>query len=140
MIRTGRVVEKDQDLLKICFEKTEACESCGLCGRQEAAMTVSGSAEVGDSVDVELPDAQVLKASLMAYAVPLAGLVAGLWLGSALFPGREGLALVTGIAGLLLFFAGVKLFDKRLRRSAAWQPRVVAVRPAEKAPSPKAQG
>ncbi len=135
MIRTGKVIEKDQDLLKICFEPAEACGSCGLCGRQGTTVSIPGAAGVGDTVDVELPDAQVLKASLVTYAIPLVGLIAGLWLGTELFPGREGLSILTGLAGMLLFFAGVKVFDGKLRQTAAWQPRIIAIRPAEAAVS-----
>ncbi len=135
MIRTGRVIGKEQDLLKICFDKAEACENCGLCGRQESTLLIPGDAGEGDLVDVELPDAQVLKASLVTYAVPLAGLIAGLWLGMELFPGREALALLVGIAGTLLFFAGVKAFDGKLRKTLAWQPKILAVRASGDAPA-----
>lgn len=133
MIRTGRVIEKEQNLLKVCFDREEACGNCGLCARQETPMAIPGEAEVGDLIEVELPDAQVLKASLVTYAVPLLGLLAGLWLGAELFPGREVMSLVTGAAGMALFFAGVKLFDNTLRKTSAWQPKIIAVRPAESA-------
>jgi len=129
MIRTGRVIDKERNLLKICFEKEEACNSCGLCARQDSTLSIPGDAAVGDVVEVSMPDAQVLKASLMAYAIPLLGLIAGLWLGTALFPGREGMTLLTGVTGTVLLFSGVKLFDRKLRRTAAWQPRVIAVKP-----------
>lgn len=133
MIRTGRVVDKDQDLLQVCFDTEEACTNCGLCGRGGRTLSVRGKAEVGDEIDVEMPDAQVLKASMITYAVPLAGLLLGLWLGSELFPGREGLSLLTGAAGTALLFGGVKLFDSKLRKTSAWQPQIIAVRPAEEA-------
>ncbi|MDD4080395.1 MAG: SoxR reducing system RseC family protein [Eubacteriales bacterium] len=129
MIRTGRVVDKEQNLLKICFDKEEACSGCGMCSRQESTLSIPGDAAVGDVVEVALPDAQVLKASLVTYAIPLLGLIGGLWIGTELFPGREGMTLLTGLAGTMLLFAGVKLFDRKLRQTAAWQPRVIAVRP-----------
>ena len=129
MIRTGRVVEKEQNLLRVCFEKEEACQGCGMCSRQESMVSIPGDAEVGDVVEVALPDAQVLKASLVTYAIPLVGLIGGLWLGTALFPDREGMVLLAGLAGTVILFAGVKQFDRKLRQTASWQPRVVAVRP-----------
>ncbi len=79
----------------------------------------------------ELPDAQVLKASMLTYAVPLVGLDPGLWLGSEFFPGREAMSLLTALIGAVIFFAGVRLVDRTLREKAAWQPRIIAVRPAD---------
>ena len=131
MIRTGRVQKKERNLLEVCFEQHEQCSSCGLCGRQAMTMSIKGTAEVGDWVDVELPDAQVLKASMLTYAVPLVGLILGLWLGSELFPGREAMSLLTALIGAVIFFAGVRLVDRTLREKAAWQPRIIAVRPAD---------
>ncbi len=131
MIRTGRVIHKEHNLLQVCFDKEEACTNCGLCGRQESTMSVQGEAQVGDVIEVELPDAQVLKASMITYALPLVGLILGLWLGTELFPGREGLSLLIGAVGTVLFFGGVKLFDSRLRKTSAWQPRIIAIHPVE---------
>ena len=132
MIRQGKVVQADQGSVKICFDRLEACGHCGMCsgGRQDQVVTLKGSAKPGDLVDVEMPDAKVLKASAIAYLIPIVGLTAGLWAGTTLSPQNELVVLVYGLAGLGISFGGLKALDRRLGRSLFWRPRITAVYPA----------
>ena len=88
MVRTGFVKEKKGDQLRVCFERPEACEGCKGCAKgllpKSELLTVTGQAEIGDIVDVQMPEAQMLKATMLAYAMPLALLFVGLGLGYAL--------------------------------------------------------
>ena len=72
MIRSGQVIGKDGKGLLVCFERLAACQGCKACGREgkQTSVLVHGEAEVGDIVSVEMPDAQVLKASLLVYLPP----------------------------------------------------------------------
>lgn len=135
MIRTGKVIDAQGENLQICFSRPGACESCGMCGggRNDSIATLQGQAVVGDWVEVEMPDAQVLKISLITYLVPLLGLLVGLWLGTVLFPGSEAAVMATGLILLALAFGGVKLIDRRLGRKAAWKPRLLRVIPEPQA-------
>ena len=132
MIRTGFVKEKKGDQLRVCFERPEACEGCKGCSQglmpKKELLTVFGQAEVGDLVDVNMPEAQTLKASLLAYALPLALLLAGLGIGAALrLP--DGWMLVCALAGLLAGALLARGIDLRLRRQPKWRPSVVNVYP-----------
>ena len=129
MIRTGRVVEAKDGSLKVCFDRPEMCASCGKCGAHgvhQELVTVQGEAQVGNWVQVEMPDAQVVKVSLIAYVIPLVFLMAGLVIGQNVL-GTDAWAAGLGIglmaAGLLV----VRLIDKRLGGRPGWKPRLVNV-------------
>ena len=132
MVRTGFVKEKKGDTLRVCFERPEACEGCKGCAKgllpKQELLSVYGQAEVGDIVDVRMPEAQTLKASMLVYAVPLVLLLAGLAGGYALHL-SDGLTLLLALAGLALGYAAVKTVDRRLRAQDRWRPAVVNVRP-----------
>ena len=135
MIRTGKVIRAEGGNLQVCFEPLQSCEKCGMCGgRQESVVTLRGSAEAGDWVDVQMPDARVLKASALTYLLPLSGLVAGLAAGTALFPQSDAGAFIAGGIGLAAALLALKAIDRRLGKIEQWQPRVVAVRPPEGSP------
>ncbi len=129
MIRTGRVVEAKDGSLKVCFDRPEMCASCGKCsahGVHQELVTVQGEAQVGNWVQVEMPDAQVVKVSLIAYVIPLVFLMIGLVIGQNVL-GTDAWAAGLGIglmaAGLLV----VRLIDKRLGGRPGWKPRLVNV-------------
>jgi sigma-E factor negative regulatory protein RseC len=137
MLRTGRVVQAEGETLKVCFSRMDACESCGMCdaGRQETVVKLQGKARIGDIVEVEMPDARVLKTSIITYVIPLAMLIAGLWIGSVLWREQEFCVVLSGIAGLLLGYFCLKKIDRHLGQQKAWQPRIISVTSAEVAKS-----
>ena len=132
MIRTGRVVEIKGDRLMVCFERLEACEKCGACftEKKQTLVSVLGDAEVGNIVDVELPDNRVLGLSVIMYVIPLVGLVIGLFLGNSMM-GSEMQALVMGLVFMALSFFAVKSIDKKVQKLHKWQPHIVSVRKSE---------
>ena len=67
MIRSGKVIATQGITLKVCFSRLEACDSCNLCGsgRDDTTVFIKGRAEVGDRVEVDMPESQVLKVSLL---------------------------------------------------------------------------
>ena len=130
MVRTGFVKEKRNGQLRVCFQRPEACEGCkgcakGLLPRQEL-LTVFGQAEVGDVVDVQMPEARTLRATLLAYALPLALLLAGLCIASACGL-SDGLTLLCALIGLALGVLAARGIDLRLRTDPKWRPTVVRV-------------
>lgn len=135
MRRTGTVMQTQGDSLKVCFSRLEACDSCNMCGsgRDDTMVTIKGTAQVGDIVEVDMPDAQVLKVSLLTYLVPLLGLLLGLWLGTLVFAGREIFVLLSGLGMLALALVALKMMDNKLGLKTHWQPRLIAVLPAEDA-------
>lgn len=129
MVRTGIVKSKKGDMLRVCFETPEHCAGCRGCSRgflpKHELLTVFGQAEVGDTVEVEVREAQAFKATLLAYALPLCTLLLGLLAGSALGL-SDGLTLLTALAGLAIGYLAAKLTEKSLRRSPKWRPAVIA--------------
>lgn len=127
MEQTGEVIQVDNGLLTVQFCRPEACESCRACtgDKHKAMIQIPGDAQVGDIVTVSMPEGQVAKASLIAYAMPLAGLLIGLFIGFAL--GGDLAAVIGAAAGLVLCLTVLKLLDGRLRRDERWMPRLVAV-------------
>jgi len=135
MLRTGKVVAAENGILEVCFERPEACAHCGQCGGQkgETLVKIPGSVPVGRWVDVNMPEGQVLKASLLAYALPLLMLLGGLALGSLLFE-QEVLWAVTGIGAMGLSWLALRLLEKGLRKKKNWQPAIVNVHEEGDAP------
>ena len=136
MVRNGEVVEIKGDQLTIVFERPAACTNCNGClSKQCTNVEIQGQAEVGDTVDVALPDKSVVGASAIAYLIPLVLLIVGLILGQVLY-GPLGISfnkdLFTAVCGGVLLGMGLLVVygvDKSLRNKQDWQPRIVAVHP-----------
>ena len=128
MLRTGKVVAASGGELEVCFERPEACAHCGACAGQKEKTTVRipGDVPAGRWIDVDMPETQVLKASVLAYVLPVVMLLAGLALGSALFA-REVLWAVTGILCMGLSWLILRLIEKRMKQKDVWQPKIVNV-------------
>jgi len=128
MIRTGRVVAEKDGQLEICFERPEACAKCGACsgGKHFSQVKVPGSAPVGSYVDVDMPEGQVLKASAVAYVVPLLLLLGGIALGMLLFT-NEALWALTGLVCMGCASIVLRKVDRGVKNKKEWQPQIVAV-------------
>ncbi len=129
MVRTGKVVGTSGKTLEVCFERPEMCAQCGACmGRKphEETVKIEGTAEIGDSVDVEMPDAKIVKVSLIAYIIPLIGLLIGLLIGQTLLK-NDLWAALTGLAGLGAGILVARAFDKKLGAQKSWQPKLLSV-------------
>ena len=135
MVRTGFVKEKKGEELKVCFSRPEACEGCKGCAKgllpKQELLTVFGQAEIGDMVDVEMPQAQTLKASILLYVLPLALLLIGLLIGNAA-GFSDGVTLLLSLAGLAIGALAACGLDLRLRKRPNWRPAVVNVYPVNK--------
>ena len=135
MIRTGFVKEKKGDQLRVCFDRPEACEGCKGCAKgllpKKELLTITGQAEVGDMVDVEMPEAQMLKASMLAYAMPLALFLIGLGVGSAARL-SDGVTALVALACLALGYLAARVIDKKLGRWPRWKTAIVNVYPMSK--------
>lgn len=134
MVRTGFVKAKNGSILQICFERPQACEGCRGCSKgllpKKELLTAFGEAEIGDVVDVEMPQERDLEAALLAYGLPLCTLVIGLAVGSAIGLG-DVFTLVCAFAGLAVGCMAAKACDKRLRAKKEWRPTVVYVHKAD---------
>ncbi len=128
MLRSGKVVAAENGVLEVCFERPEACAHCGACAgqKEETLVKIPGSAPVGRWIDVDMPEGQVLKASMLAYVMPLLLLLGGIALGSVLFQ-QEVLWAVTGIVFMGVSWLALRLIEKHMKKRDVWQPKVVNV-------------
>ena len=126
MIRTGRVVSIENGRLMVCFERLEMCEKCDACfdHKKQTLVRVLGEAKQGEIVDVELPDNQILSLSVVMYAIPLAGLLIGLLVGSAVFE-KDWQTVLSSLAGLALCLGIVRVLDGKIQDKEKWQPHIV---------------
>ena len=127
-------MERKGEAAIVVFDRPTACGECKGCfGDVCTRVELTVDAEVGDIIDVEMPDRSILSASAMAYLIPLALLLTGLLGGTALH-GPLALPLdvnlFAAIAGFLLLAVGlaiVRIIDRSLRLKRQWQPRVLRV-------------
>lgn len=131
MIKFGQVQAYDKTTgeATIVYMRPDACAKCGACGGggKSRSIRLKADCAVGDWVKVELPDGRFLGATAIAYALPLACFLAGLFLGYALSGGMELWALLGSAIGLSLSAIALRLAELRLRQRPEWTPRVCAV-------------
>lgn len=133
MERTGIVKAVHGDWLEVEFCRPTDCDKCNAChGQKVLQIRVKGHAKVGDKAVVSLPESIVTTASLIVYAIPLAGLLGGMLLGGWLIPLDNSLgAVIGGAVGLAVTAAGLWLTESRRRNNPKWHPQLVRVIPAD---------
>lgn len=130
MERTGEVTAVLGDKIEITFCRPAECEHCHACigGESQRRMIVQGEASVGDQAVVEMPAADVAKASAIAYLLPLAMLLCGMFAGALLFPAaRDAAAAIGAVIGLALSLIVLKTTEKKRSGDPKWQPQLVRV-------------
>jgi len=110
------------------FARSEMCGSCHACfreGENEAEVELPNSlhAAVGERVYIELHERVVLRSSLLAYGLPLLGLILGLLL---LSPLGEAAAAAGGLALCALAFFLLRSLEGRLKKRGEFRPRMRA--------------
>ena len=166
----GIVAAVHGDLAEVESQRRSTCGGCsvnGACGtsllerffgRRQLILTVRNpvGARPGDAVVVGVPEAALLQASLVAYLLPLAamiaGAIAGTELAAAFAPGWTSAASVLGGAGgfatgiwWLSRFSAARADDPRyqaviLRRAAAMPVEVSLTPPAVPQDNPTSRG
>ncbi|MGI6654618.1 MAG: SoxR reducing system RseC family protein [Christensenellales bacterium] len=130
MVRPGQVVSVQKDCILVKFTRLSACKGCGGCVaamKKEALIPVRGTAQPGDYVAIEMPDAHVVKASVLMYIIPLVGFLLGLLLGSKVVADNELFVAAFGLAGMLLCAGILALIDRRLSLRSQWQPQLKGI-------------
>ena len=134
MRREAVVVEKDGKLYGQ-VTRSEACQSCRACqfgAREDLFVPLDGPFREGDQIELEMDGGGFAAASLLSYALPLALLVAGLFVGGALAGVIGAQADFIQAACALLFAAGGVLLIRRLepwiQKNKRFAPRACAGR------------
>jgi len=115
----GVVTETRGKSARVRFQRSAQCSHCGACltaGEHEMEIELDNSvgAKVGDRVTVSLAPKRVVQASLLAYAVPLALLIAGVWLGCLI---SELFALIFGVCACGIGYLILRLFEKKSKKN-----------------------
>lgn len=98
----------------------DLCATCGLCmklssfskeNKMVSAINNVG-AKVGDEVEINIPDSQILKSSFILFLFPVGALFAGYFLGSLI---SRGWGIALAFLSLSFSFYFIKLYDKRFK-------------------------
>lgn len=129
MQHIGKVVAIDGDIAIVRFVRSKACAHCGACisfGDTEAETKLKNEqcAQVGDWVRVELESRGFIMASLIAYGLPLAALLLGVFVGS--FIGQAAAALfgLGFAAGTYFIF---RMLEPKFSRMRQLKPRMISI-------------
>ena len=130
MVQTGFIKKLHGRIADVEIQRSTACgdncASCGLCNGRTAivkAANAAGAAE-GDTVMIDMADKKVLGAAFLVYIVPLVLLVAGYFIGNALFKTEIG-GIITGFLLMLLSFLPIVFIDRRSRQR--YLPRITGI-------------
>ena len=132
MQRIGEVTAVHGDLLEITFCRPSDCEKCNAChgGQKVMKIHVRGKASLGDGAVVEMPTSTIVQASVLAYGLPLAGLLLGMAAGTIFFPQNADVAgVLCGAAGLGLMVLIVRLTESKRRNDPRWKPQLIEIIP-----------
>lgn len=130
----------DDKTAKMMMQRHSACASCGKCNKlssecQDLVVEVDNhiGAKKGDHVEVSMESVKVLKATILAYVVPLVFLLVGTILTYFIlelinYSGQ--IELISGIAGLVCTFISYIILsknDKKFRESRDYIPVVTKI-------------
>lgn len=140
MNQQGYIIEiVDDKTAKLKMQRHSACASCGKCvtssEKKDIIVEVDNSigAKIGDHVEVNMETVNVLKATAIAYLIPLVALLVGT-IGTYYALEAMGIGanieVISGAVGILLMlitFFMLKTNDKKFRDSKEYIPIVTKV-------------
>ncbi len=130
MDRLGEVTAVDGKWLEITFCRPSDCDKCHACmgGEKTTTLRLEGKGQVGDRALVSLPASTITQASLLAYALPLAGMLIGMAAGDKLIPLGNSLgALIGALIGLAIPLIGLLVTEKKRRSNPKWTPKIIRI-------------
>lgn len=130
MERTGTITAVSGDTLEVTFCRPGDCEKCHACigGEKKHVLLVKVEGHVGDAAVVSLPEQTVVKASALAYLLPLAGLFVGMLLGALVAPQSETAgSAIGGVIGLAAALIGLTATEKKRSQSGKYAPKLLRV-------------
>ncbi len=127
---TGVVAAVEDGMAVVHFVRGSMCKHCGACmtagdAQMEVRVENTLSAAVGDTVEVSLSASSMLTASALCYLFPLAGLLAGVFLGARI---SEAAALLLGLGLCGMCFLVLYLLDRlAFRKNRRFVPKLVRI-------------
>ncbi len=125
----GLVTSVKDGTAQIRFLRGSACAHCGACltvgdSEMEISLPNTLGAKEGDRVAVDLSPKRVVQASLLAYAVPLVLLIAGVLIGSKI---TDWAGLVLGVAACGLGYLILRIVEKKSAKKKSFQPTMTRI-------------
>ena len=125
----GLVTSVKDGTAQIHFLRGSACAHCGACltdgdSEMEISLPNTLGAKEGDRVMVDLSPKRVVQASLLAYAVPLVLLIAGVLVGSRI---ADWAGLVLGVAACGLGYLILRIVEKKSAKKKSFQPTMTRI-------------
>ncbi len=122
---------------RVAIERHAACGECGACqvSKDKMSMTTTArndaGAQVGDQVSVEMEFGNVMKATSIAYGIPLIafllGCGLGFWLGPILGWDQVITSFCTGVLLTAVSYGIIHLYDRRGAFGKGYEPIITAV-------------
>ena len=141
MNQQGLIIDiLDSRTAKMMMQRNSACASCGKCSKlssecQDLVVEVDNSigAKKGDLVEISMDSVNVLKATLLAYLVPLISLLVGTIftyyiLNLVKFSGQ--IEMISGVVGLictLISYLLLRKNDQNFKKSRQYIPKVTKI-------------
>jgi len=125
----GLVTGVQDGVAQVHFLRGSACAHCGACltvgdSEMEISLPNTLDAKIGDRVAVDLSPKRVVQASLLAYAVPLVLLIAGVLVGSKI---SDWAGLALGIAACGIGYLILRIVEKKSAKKRSFQPRMTRI-------------
>lgn len=147
---SGTVVALDGHAVWVQTIRQSTCGSCSArkgCGQGALARMTDGranqvrvrntcGASVGDQVVLGIEESQLLRASLLVYALPLLALLVGALLGGGFWPGQDLAAIVGGGIGLAAGFLWLKAVSGAGEQADRLRPVLLRIDLHHEAPEP----
>ncbi len=141
--QTGTVVAEQQGSVWVQVEPEAGCSQCrdgGGCGQRSMARLRGGGnqplllpntvgARVGDGVTLAVAPDALLKASLVMYCLPLAGLIVAAVLADQALGAGDGVTVIFGLGGLGLGFTAARWLSRGSAMRAGMEPQLVRRHP-----------
>jgi len=129
MRQPGEITKVQNGMMEVTFCRPEACAACNACegGKKEHSIWVRGEGNVGEIAIVDMPDRMVVRASAIAYGMPLVCLLGGMALGHFVTGGGDVGTAVGALLGLAAGMVLLKVTEKHRRGREEWSPKVVDI-------------
>lgn len=141
MNQRGFIIEiVDNTTAKMIMQRHSACASCGKCNKlssecQDLVVEVDNSigAQKGDHVEVSMESVKMIKATMLAYFLPLVFLLigtVGTYYILNLIKFTDKIEVISGIVGLLCTFISyliLNIKDKKFKESRDYIPKITRI-------------
>ena len=134
MVRMGEITAVDGDYLEVTFCHQQDCGQCHACenGQKLSSIRIRRKGHVGDFAAIDLPTSTVVKASLLAYVIPLCSFLIGLAIGPMIMKSDPNTgSAIFGILFLVIAVLLIALGERSRRKSAKWQPTLQRIVPRD---------